>query len=529
MAVVQISRIQVRRGKRGVDNIPQLASGELGWAVDTQEFYIGNGSVSEGAPAVGNTKILTEHDSIIELAGTYTYKSGSGAMQTGPTATQPIKRSLQDRLDDVVNGKNFGITGDGVTDDTAALQRAINQLYLNTNYANPVSRVTLILDPGTYVLTSTISIPPYASIQGAGTDKTVFNISATEGFTFVKGDSDPIDYNNQARYVRMSGITLNQTVSGVMFDAHSVRDSEFVDLKLAGVWNSGDAISSAQKGFDIIGDSAAVMSNNLTLDNVEIRAYSYPIYSDYAIKNTLIKNCKFDTNGYGIVLGENIVLGQLGQEQGPSYLRVQNTVFDEIARNAIWAKEGTDISSLNNSFYSVGNQSGTEAQSTYAVLKFDKAGNTSAGDYFKRFDLLSYDQQYILNQKFTPVIEGTHVADLNKGATLSVTNEPVANRYFRLPGDANTNYEIEYVYHSTAFQAHRNGILYITLDADNDNIMVRDEFDFAGTNSLLNNFTLSANYVDENADATKDTVEINVTNTTVTDAGTITFKVKSKR
>ena len=45
MAVVQISRIQVRRGKKGVDNLPQLASGELGWAIDTQEFYVGNGSV----------------------------------------------------------------------------------------------------------------------------------------------------------------------------------------------------------------------------------------------------------------------------------------------------------------------------------------------------------------------------------------------------------------------------------------------------------------------------------------------------
>ena len=39
MAVVQISRIQVRRGKKGVDNLPQLASGELGWAIDSQEFY----------------------------------------------------------------------------------------------------------------------------------------------------------------------------------------------------------------------------------------------------------------------------------------------------------------------------------------------------------------------------------------------------------------------------------------------------------------------------------------------------------
>ncbi len=61
MAVVQISKIQIRRGKKNISGMPQLASGELAWAVDSQELYIGNGSVGEGAPAVGNTKILTEN------------------------------------------------------------------------------------------------------------------------------------------------------------------------------------------------------------------------------------------------------------------------------------------------------------------------------------------------------------------------------------------------------------------------------------------------------------------------------------
>ena len=54
MAVVQISRIQQRRGKKNsATGFPQLASGEIGWAIDSQELYIGNGSVSEGAPYVG--------------------------------------------------------------------------------------------------------------------------------------------------------------------------------------------------------------------------------------------------------------------------------------------------------------------------------------------------------------------------------------------------------------------------------------------------------------------------------------------
>jgi len=59
MAITQISKITVRKGRK--ENLPQLAAGELGWAVDTQQLYIGNGSLSDGAPAAGNTEVLTEH------------------------------------------------------------------------------------------------------------------------------------------------------------------------------------------------------------------------------------------------------------------------------------------------------------------------------------------------------------------------------------------------------------------------------------------------------------------------------------
>ena len=74
MAVVQISRIQIRRGQKNQGSgLPQLASGELGWAIDTRELYIGNGSVSEGSPSVGNTKVLPQFDNIFSKEETYTY------------------------------------------------------------------------------------------------------------------------------------------------------------------------------------------------------------------------------------------------------------------------------------------------------------------------------------------------------------------------------------------------------------------------------------------------------------------------
>jgi hypothetical protein len=187
MAVVQISRIQIRRGKRNSGTgLPQLASGEMAWAVDTQELFIGNGSVAEGSPAVGNTKIITSKDLASEsnLFGViqYVYKSDENITVQD---NAPVARTLQQRLDDSVTTTDFGTVGNynpgtGLgADDTNALQFAINQLFLNAtskaSSSGPSSiqaRVILQIPAGTFRLRSTLYVPSYASLIGAGADKT---------------------------------------------------------------------------------------------------------------------------------------------------------------------------------------------------------------------------------------------------------------------------------------------------------------------------------------------------------------------
>ena len=65
MSVTNITRLQVRRGNKA--DLPQLSSAELGWAIDSQKLYIGNGDLSEGAPEVGNTEVLTQHSDLHDL------------------------------------------------------------------------------------------------------------------------------------------------------------------------------------------------------------------------------------------------------------------------------------------------------------------------------------------------------------------------------------------------------------------------------------------------------------------------------
>jgi hypothetical protein len=63
VAIVQISRITNRKGLQ--ENLPQLAGAELGWSIDSRRLFIGNGTLQEGAPVIGNTEVLTEFSEII--------------------------------------------------------------------------------------------------------------------------------------------------------------------------------------------------------------------------------------------------------------------------------------------------------------------------------------------------------------------------------------------------------------------------------------------------------------------------------
>jgi hypothetical protein len=168
MAVVQISRIQHRRGLQ--ENFPQLASAELGWSVDKRRLFIGNGTVEEGAPTTGVTEILTEYSDVLSLGRNYTFKGllAGFTVITGPDANNPIIRTLQDKLDDFVSVRDFGAKGDNITDDTAAIQRALDRPLGTAAAAAPFTHRTIYFPAGNYVITDTIKLPPYTRIQGEG-------------------------------------------------------------------------------------------------------------------------------------------------------------------------------------------------------------------------------------------------------------------------------------------------------------------------------------------------------------------------
>ena len=548
MAVVQISRIQIRRGKKNAGTgLPQLASGEFGWAVDSQELFIGNGSVAEGAPYVGNTKLLSEKDDLFSFADNYSYKRQAGNVVTGINANNPVVRSLQDRLDDIVSIRSFGATGDG-SDQTVAIQRAIDQLFLNpATKGSERSRVILNIEPGVYEISDTIYIPPHANIIGAGSDKTVFNVTASSaGFTTVNETSTvgspandaTSDFNNQPRHIVLKGVTI-QTVNdfpGLVLQ--SCRNSIFEDIKFKGNFANGDStgvdstppgIMDYQTGIQLNALSSVVTTKDNTFTNIVFENLDYGIISKYDISNNIWNHCIFKNLGYGVVFGQGTSLAVSGQLTGPQFNTFSHSEFRDIDRNAIRIENGSGNVSETNKFFSVGNDGGLESNATYAVINFFNPGNRSLNDYFSRTEDLGYNQTYINNNVYVPEVAGHAIYENNYANRLRVLNYSSAERLFRLPAEGKKSFEIDYLYVSKQVDAMRQGTLEITCNpTGSGQIFLTDDFDFVGDSGFQTNLTLTAQLFDEDFDGTLDTVAILVLNSTTSDDADFYYTIKTK-
>ena len=541
MAIVQISRIQVRRGQKNVGSgVPQLAGGEFGWAVDTRELYIGNGSVSEGSPAVGNTKILTQHDNLFSFADQYTYQKEITTMQTGTTAMLPVTRTLQERLDEDVSVKSYGATGDG-SDQTVVLQRAIDQLYLNSaTKGSTASRVTLHIPAGEYLLSASLKLPPYATIVGAGADK----VKITQGanapvFETVNSGSTPGSYAqdsssttlNQANMILLKGLSLVQTTTNSGILLTSCRNSTFEDLCIDGTWSSGSTPASNQCGVKMVALSTAVSCNRNTFKNVRFKGHSTGVMSDFDVVENVFDHCEFDTLRYGMVWGETTSIGGQGMATGPQRNVVHNSEFHDIDRQALWVHKGQFNASHNNRFISVGNNGGTEGNAVYSVILFTDGtalSNSSNSDWFDRTASLSYDQNFISGYAYIPEVEGPGVFDNEFSYRFPVTQQNVATRVLRVPGYTTRNIEVEYIYKSSQVNAVREGKLDIVCNIADGTTKITDDFTYSGASSYELNLEFSASLTAENSDATNNTVVMSMKNTTTSDTGDILFRVRYK-
>ena len=392
MAITQISKIQIRRGLQ--EDLPSLSSAEMGWSIDSQRLFIGNGTIQEGAPELGVTEILTQHSDILEVIQAYTYQGASVGytVQTGSTGSQPILRTLQQKLDDFVNVKDFGAKGDGITNDIAAINRALYQLYC-VQPSNVSARRTLYFPPGNYIVSGdVVKVPTYANLQGAGKNRTnIIQTDNTQSACIKLADSlQQIDSNVGANgailptYIDIEGLSFGTQNDQLILSMTAASNISFNKCKFYGPQTLPSTVGLSNPCATFISFPAFNISN-VDFSDCEFSGLAFAATADNDMQHIVFTRCYFHDLFQGMVLGKN-TNGIGASLKGPSAWRVTNSYFNKVYDIGLNVYNIFGITSESNYYGDVANSNLGLGNPTNNVINFLGGDNQSNGDIFLRND-----------------------------------------------------------------------------------------------------------------------------------------------
>ncbi|RKN81996.1 glycosyl hydrolase family 28-related protein [Paenibacillus ginsengarvi] len=205
-------------------------------------------------------------------ADSVSYRYGAG---------QP-ERNVAAKLRESVSVKDFGAIGDGIADDTAAIQAAVNSL----------TRGGLLFIPaGTYKISDTIQVPQGMILQGAGLHSVVINMTDSAKFAI-----NVFTPGSRVEYFRIGGFTLNAK--------YGITNRWDVGTDYANAANPSRSVSISdvkfQGTYDARNDAEAQSALVPAREQLESFGVGLHLVMVYGAE---VKSCLFDN--YGIAL-ENI-------------------------------------------------------------------------------------------------------------------------------------------------------------------------------------------------------------------------------
>ena len=383
MAIISISRVQHRRGIKS--DLPEnLYEGEFGWCLDTRELYIGNG---EGFS--GNTQILTEWSPNTDIIN-YTYVGASGVVATTGLPGEPVVRPLREKLDDILNVKDYGARGDGVTDDTAAIQRAITDRWTarsDVSTRSLMSMTTIYFPAGTYKISSSLKLYPMAMLIGDGANHTVIQMSQSTDPCVIRtadslgnvGANIGLSFAIMPTDIQIKGITFDNSANSASDGIWLQRASRVVvsDCTIVGPWNNGDSIATGTKALVISTIGNLYLSDHIAVIRTALSGFVYGININDPVRYAVTEQLDIANCWNGIVIGDAPVLG------GPKYVRITNGIFRDIDSYGLAVySQNPGIVSSNNVYDNVGDTAGV----TPIIFGAFANACSSVNDVFSRID-----------------------------------------------------------------------------------------------------------------------------------------------
>jgi hypothetical protein len=522
MPIVQISRIQHRRGKK--TDLPQLAAGELGWSVDDQRLYIGNGTVADGAPAVGNTEVMTAGSTTITTSLSHTYKGYLGDSTTIVTgATGDVTRTLQKRLDDYVSVKDFGAVGDDSTADVVAIQRALDELYSDTDKNDARARRVLFFPAGTYKINASLTIPPYAHLVGEGPDKTIIKNSASAPALVTEDDEGQV-YGNigdsdatAPTQIQISNMTIRTTVAYGGLSIDNATKVFVNNVKFQGTFVSGGTDSATSKGVTVK-STTALPCAYIVFDQCQFTGFARLVDMSYDVTNVRFTNCDFSTAYYGALLGAEMDGSTNGLTKGPRDIQFSGSSWSTIGQQAIWVKPaaGADAGTGARNVISYGNWYAETVANSFdgvnsfievPVIQFDNDECTSTLDFFERTSQRDTDFGDSSDPSNTPPeVQGIGLhKKAVKQITLADNTSSATDTGIYLPGFTDKGVRITYKMNRGA--KYRTGVF--TISSAGELCTFNDDYEETSDVGT----TLSAITSDGDSTAGNDTIRVKFTTT----------------
>lgn len=523
MAVVQISKIQVRRGQKSQSGIPQLSSAEFAWSIDTQELFIGNGSVAEGAPYVGNTKILTEHDNIFELSSSYIFGG------TDVSIVNSVDRPLQEKLDEYVSILDYGAVPDGSTDCVTAFENAFEDLFSNVNDR---FKKKLMIPNGIYLFNSDLKIPSTAIIEGENIQQSIFSIGSNNIVFITESGDEVINFtsSNRPEQIDISNITIERTIGQVVITG--VKDGRFRNIRFLGNYELGQSTTPvATRAASVSWDDSlyGIKVDNVFFENCLFEFTQLAVRYDQNLNvdgRIVLRNCRFFVCDIGIYVN--------GLQFQDIKWEIDRCEFQEIYNQAILTTEGRGMIVQSCIFVNCGNNTGSADSPVTAIVEFgDNLGNVVNDCRFNRHQnafITSFDSTSaipeVLNASYVSITDRNYadifLSDSLRPLTVfSAYNKFIYINYILSLGDYN-----------------RAGRLSITVDRNLAVATISDDFEYSSETStspggpLMTNFQFdvelknNANYDDSSLETNKETLVLYYQNPLGNgSAGTISYFV----
>ena len=371
---------------------------------------------------------------------------------TGTSVSHPVTRTLQQKFDDVVSVRDFGATGDGVTDDTTAINRALSELY--TREINTEVRRSLFFPAGTYKVTDTINVPSYAKLYGEGAKSTTikYYVSGSTATAVVRTvDSKKQTGVNIGNFgaivptdIEISSMGFETTADNDVFLLESVTNSSFENVSLKGPETTSTLTTADNKACIRIQGTLLMVPKNITFNNCVTSGTGFGVQINDKCNGITLSNSRLSSHYKGVVLGDVPIDG------GPTGVRISQNIFDDIMGQGIDINAVSMNISAFNAFYDVGNNFRGAGNPFSTIIDISNADNISIGDMFERNDTDTVAYQRIsMNENASTafdlskkIVLGTYAREVGKVATLS-DNTAVATSIFTVDlTDTHTNVNI---------------------------------------------------------------------------------------